>query len=102
MQIELSLACGIQETLVPTVAIHSGRFEVFGRSMPSIEMGGDVIDVIPSEGRFAGLYSRHLGSWIGSRTTDGNAEGRDEDGAPVPRHTNQPVNGTLGRFQVSD
>lgn len=49
MHTELSLAHGIQQTLVPTVSIDSARFEVYGRSVPSEEMGGDLIDVIPSE-----------------------------------------------------
>jgi hypothetical protein len=51
MQTELVLAHEIQETLVPTVSLQSGRFEAYGRSIPSTEMGGDIIDVIPSEGR---------------------------------------------------
>ncbi len=50
MHTELSLAHGIQQTLVPTVSIDNARFEVYGKSMPSEEMGGDLIDVIPSEG----------------------------------------------------
>ncbi len=49
MQTELSLAHGIQQTLVPTVSMEGARFEVYGRSMPSEDMGGDLIDVIPSE-----------------------------------------------------
>ena len=50
MQTELSLAHGIQETLVPDLAIANARFEIYGRSVPSTEMGGDLIDVIESEG----------------------------------------------------
>ena len=46
---ELSLAHGIQQTLVPTLSIDNARFEVYGKSMPSQEMGGDLIDVIPSD-----------------------------------------------------
>jgi sigma-B regulation protein RsbU (phosphoserine phosphatase) len=49
MHTELSLAHGIQQTLVPTVSIDHARFEVYGKSMPSEEMGGDLIDVIPSD-----------------------------------------------------
>ncbi len=49
MHTELALAHGIQQTLVPTVSIANARFEVYGRSMPSEEMGGDLIDVIPSD-----------------------------------------------------
>ena len=46
MRTELSLAHGIQETLVPVLSIDGPDFEVYGRSLPSEEMGGDLIDVI--------------------------------------------------------
>jgi sigma-B regulation protein RsbU (phosphoserine phosphatase) len=46
MQTELSLARGIQATLVPTISFQNATFEVYGRSMPSTEMGGDLIDVM--------------------------------------------------------
>jgi len=51
MQTELALAHGIQATLVPTLAFQVGRFEVYGESIPSTEMGGDLIDVVESDGR---------------------------------------------------
>ena len=50
MQTELSLAHGIQATLVPTVSFQNGSFELYGKSIPSTEMGGDLIDVIESDG----------------------------------------------------
>ena len=50
MQTELSLAHGIQATLVPTLSFESTRFEVYGKSIPSTEMGGDLVDVIESDG----------------------------------------------------
>jgi Stage II sporulation protein E (SpoIIE) len=46
MQTELSLAHGIQATLVPTVSFQNASFELYGKSIPSTEMGGDLIDVI--------------------------------------------------------
>jgi len=51
MQTELALAHGIQATLVPTLSFRVDRFEVFGKSVPSTEMGGDLIDVVESNGR---------------------------------------------------
>jgi len=45
----LALAHGIQQTLVPTLSIENARFEVYGKSLPSEEMGGDLIDVIPGD-----------------------------------------------------
>jgi len=50
MQTELALAHGIQATLVPTLAFRVDRFEVYGRSIPSTEMGGDLIDVVERDG----------------------------------------------------
>ena len=50
MQTELSLAHGIQATLVPTVSFRNASFELYGKSVPSTEMGGDLIDVIESDG----------------------------------------------------
>jgi hypothetical protein len=50
MHTELDLAHGIQATLVPTVSFETSKFEVYGRSIPSTEMGGDLIDVIESDG----------------------------------------------------
>ena len=50
MQTELSLAHAVQATLVPTLSFESVDFEVYGRSVPSTEMGGDLIDVIQSNG----------------------------------------------------
>jgi hypothetical protein len=50
MQTELSLAHDIQATLVPTVSFQNASFEVYGKSIPSTEMGGDLIDVIESDG----------------------------------------------------
>jgi len=50
MQTELSLAHDIQTTLVPTLSFQTRRFEVYGKSIPSTEMGGDLVDVIESDG----------------------------------------------------
>jgi hypothetical protein len=44
METELSLAHGIQATLVPTISFQTARFELYGKSIPSTEMGGDLIN----------------------------------------------------------
>jgi sigma-B regulation protein RsbU (phosphoserine phosphatase) len=51
LQTELTLAHGIQATLVPAVSVRSTNFEIYGKSIPSAEMGGDLIDVIQSDGK---------------------------------------------------
>ena len=50
MQTELALAHGMQATLVPTLSLQGDRFEVYGKSMPSTEMGGDLIDAVERDG----------------------------------------------------
>ena len=50
MQTVLALAHGIQATLVPTLSLQVDRFEVYGKSIPSTEMGGDLIDAVESDG----------------------------------------------------
>jgi serine phosphatase RsbU (regulator of sigma subunit) len=50
METELSLAHGIQATLVPTVSFQTSRFEAYGKSVPGREMGGDLIDIIEDYG----------------------------------------------------
>lgn len=47
IQTELSLAHGIQLTLVPTVEWRSPHIEIYGVSVPSTEVGGDLVDVVP-------------------------------------------------------
>jgi len=50
METELVLAHEIQATLVPTLSVRASRFEIYGKSIPSTEMGGDLIDVVESGG----------------------------------------------------
>jgi serine phosphatase RsbU (regulator of sigma subunit) len=50
IQTELSLAHDIQATLVPTISFQNATLEIYGQSIPSTEMGGDLIDVIESDG----------------------------------------------------
>jgi serine phosphatase RsbU (regulator of sigma subunit) len=50
MQTEFSLAHGIQAALVPAISFETPRFEVYGKSIPSTEMGGDLIDLIENDG----------------------------------------------------
>jgi serine phosphatase RsbU (regulator of sigma subunit) len=50
IQTELALAHGMQATLVPTLSLRIHRFEVYGKSLPSAEMGGDLIDAVERDG----------------------------------------------------
>jgi len=47
---EIELASGIQRQLVPVVAMKAGGFEFYGISVPSGTVGGDLLDVVESQG----------------------------------------------------
>ncbi len=49
---ELSIAHRIQERLVPTVKLRCGAFDVYGRSRPSAEVGGDSMAIVDRAGVF--------------------------------------------------
>lgn len=49
MQTELALAHGIQGMLVPAISYESPRFEIYGISIPSTEMGGDLVDMVRTD-----------------------------------------------------
>ncbi len=46
---ELSLAHRLQRVLVPPVVFRNSRVEICGRSIPSDQVGGDLVDVVASE-----------------------------------------------------
>ena len=46
---ELALAHRLQRVLVPPVAFRNSRVEICGRSIPSDQVGGDLVDVVASE-----------------------------------------------------
>jgi serine phosphatase RsbU (regulator of sigma subunit) len=46
---ELDLAYGMQQMLVPPISHSAESFQVYGLSLPSEEVGGDLVDLIPTE-----------------------------------------------------
>lgn len=50
IQNELDLAHGIQQTLVPPVSLFTTAFEIYGISLPSDRVGGDLVDIVPIRG----------------------------------------------------
>ena len=53
---ELELAHGIQKTLVPPFTLRAAGFEVYGISMPSERVGGDLVDAVALPGGDAIAY----------------------------------------------
>jgi len=47
IQTELAIAHRIQQTLVPVIEWRSSNLEIYGSSLPSAEVGGDLVDVVP-------------------------------------------------------
>lgn len=45
LQAEMDLARGMHEILVPDVRFHNRELEIYGRSIPAEEVGGDLLDV---------------------------------------------------------
>ncbi len=50
IQNELELAQSIQHTLVPPVSLSTAIYEVYGISLPSNRVGGDLVDAVPIHG----------------------------------------------------
>lgn len=66
MQTELLLAHEIQATLVPTLSLHVDRFEIYGKSVPSTEMGGDLIDAVERDGTLLAYVADISGHGLGA------------------------------------
>jgi hypothetical protein len=45
-QAELAMAHSIQQTLVPRIELRTADYEIFGISLPSDKVGGDVVDAV--------------------------------------------------------
>lgn len=50
---ELELAEKLQQTLAPPLAAHNPTYEILGRSVPSSQMGGDLLDAVDDRGAIA-------------------------------------------------
>jgi hypothetical protein len=46
---ELALAHRLQRVLVPPVVFRNSKIEIYGRSIPSDQVGGDLVDVVASD-----------------------------------------------------
>lgn len=69
---ELELAHGIQQTLVPAIDCTTDSVEVYGLSLPSEEVGGDLVDFVPTEGGWLGWLADVSGHGIKAGVLMGN------------------------------
>lgn len=63
---EMELAHRVHQVLVPSIDTRIGRFEFFGLSAASGEMGGDLVDVVPSKVGWFGYVADVSGHGVSS------------------------------------
>lgn len=65
---EIALARSLHQVLAPPVGRRVGRFEFAGQSLPSDEVGGDLIDVVETGGRWLAYVADVSGHGVASGT----------------------------------
>src|SRR5258708_29133841 len=68
---EIELAAEIHRVLVPAIDTKLGGYEFYGRSLPSGEVGGDLIDLAGSEDHWVAYVADVAGPGVGPRGAGG-------------------------------
>ena len=63
---ELDVARRIHESIVPSIALSLGEFDVFARSVPSSEMGGDLVDTVSHGDELVAILADVSGHGVGA------------------------------------
>jgi hypothetical protein len=63
---EMQLASEIHRTLVPNISMFVPGFEIYGLSLPSGEVGGDLVDVVVREGQWVAYIADVSGHGVSS------------------------------------
>lgn len=71
IQAEMDLAQDLHSNLVPKIEIANNRFEIFGISNPTDEVGGDLIDFSENENTYTCYIADCIRSWSCGRFDDG-------------------------------
>jgi serine phosphatase RsbU (regulator of sigma subunit) len=66
MRTEMALAKEIHDSLVPVCATSFAGFEIYGASVPSGEVGGDLVDVVERPGEWTGYVADVSGHGVQS------------------------------------
>src|SRR5215469_10459123 len=66
MRTEMALAKEIHDSLVPVCATSFAGFEIYGASVPSGEVGGDLVDVVQRPGEWTGYVADVSGHGVQS------------------------------------
>lgn len=79
---EIDLAAEMHDVLVPSIEFNNEKFEIYGKSKPALEIGGDLIDLYKNEkhltvyiadvsghginaGLLMGMFKSAIHSWLG-------------------------------------
>ena len=89
---EISLARDIHRLLVPPIARRIGSFEFCGISIPSGEVGGDLIDLVESNGHWIGYVADVSGHGVGAGLLMGMAKSSARTQLRVAEPMNQLLN----------
>lgn len=63
---ELKVAAQIHDSLVPAIAVTTGDIEILGRSIPSNQMGGDLIDAVLKGNETVAILADVSGHGVGA------------------------------------
>ncbi len=83
LKTEIDLAAQMHDILVPSIDFNNGKFEVYGKSKPALDIGGDLIDLYKNDnhltvyiadvsghgidaGLLMGMFKSAIHSWLGS------------------------------------
>ncbi len=83
LKTEIDLAAQMHDILVPSIDFNNGKFEVYGKSNPALDIGGDLIDLYKNDnhitvyvadvsghgidaGLLMGMFKSAIHSWLGS------------------------------------
>jgi serine phosphatase RsbU (regulator of sigma subunit) len=81
---ELALAHRLQSVLVPTVIFRNARLEIYGRAIPSEKVGGDLVDVLESDGAVLAYLVDVSGHGIPAGTLMGAVKAAVRSAASLP------------------
>ena len=76
---ELELAEKLQQTLAPPLAVSNAGYEIQGRSVPSSQMGGDLLDAVDAQRSDGLLRRRRRGPWDSSGRIYGHGQKQRPD-----------------------
>jgi serine phosphatase RsbU (regulator of sigma subunit) len=68
---EMALAKEIHRLLVPPIEVRLGPFEFYGASLPSGDVGGDLVDLVESDGAWVAMLADVSGHGVASGTLMG-------------------------------